>query len=216
MAKSKKAGSGFNVRFRGAMPEPTATRTVENPDGMDPSMTIPASDLTPGENDWIRDFFANLYKLESMLEGITTLAASYREAVDKGIRKPDEDLGEAAYYLALEAEKLRELSPTADARAAALRGIKLGMLAMQFTDKVRFEPAVVRGKKEMVKPAKMHAGKTDKAQQRYAKIHHWVEDRLRNHPKDTLTYARDLAKSQFKVSIGVVKRATIGMKKPKR
>ena len=84
---------------------------------MDSAVVIPPGTMTPTEDDFLRDFVANLFNLEAMLDGIDALAEPYRELdrVVNGIvtlatpyvEQVDQNLLKAANGLAFEAEKLR-------------------------------------------------------------------------------------------------------------
>ena len=97
----------------------------------------------------------------------------------------------------------------------ALEGIEIGWLSERIHAR-QFEPKVIQATKTRKALTSGRAKKATKAESRHNEICKWVAHRLKQYPKDTLTYARTLAATQFYVSLGTVKTATANVKKARK
>ncbi len=101
-----------------------------------------------------------------------------------------------ARELAQRIDKLPLYLASGDTRLAALEGIEIGWLSERIHAR-QFEPKVIQATKTRKGLASRRTKKATKTESRRNDIRNWVAKRLKQYPKDTLTYARKLAATKL-------------------
>ena len=100
----------------------------------------------------------------------------------------------------------------ADIRAAAEAAFRLGAIDQRMVNRVIYDKHIRQARESK---RGLAAGRTKKAQKtavRRKEIAAAVKKRMKNHPKDTISYAREIVAKELELSPRTVRTATLGLK----
>ena len=183
-------------------------RTVENPDGIYPREVHTAENREDVE------------AICAMWQAATPSVAKIIDGMEKHARavldsKPAAIMQADAICVITQCKALRQSIADGSIEAVAHHGIALGQRCAELFAR-RHEPKVIqatRSRKGLGKGREKKAALVDASRRT---IRAAVKARMKAHPKDSLTYARQVVADEMDVAFNTVKTASAGLKMPRK
>ena len=181
-------------------------RTVENPDGIYPRETHTA-ETREDVVAIVAMFAAPSPPVADVIDGMEKHARAVLDSAPNATMKAD------AVYVVIECRALRQSIADGKIEATAYHGIGLGQRYAELLVR-RHEPKVIQATRSRQGLGKGREKKAASVDAKRHAIRAAVKARMKSHPKDSLTYARQVVADEMGVAFNTVCTATAGMKRP--